>query len=386
MCLCSRFGRRQWLDVLSASENDNKIAWYENLGSGTFSTQNVITTAANGAKWVHAADLDSDGDMDVISASERDHKIAWYENLGSKAFSAQKVLSSNMKGAQCVYAGDLNNDGNIDILSASTDNNTIAWFENSGKGVFSTEQTISANAEKARCVFASDLDNDNDLDVLSASYTDDKVAWYENRLNQQFEYRVEACRTFEVPSGDESYQVTGTYFDTIPTAKGGDSFLTIILTINMVDVSVQQNDAELMATGPKAIFQWLDCNNSYAPIDGAESRSFTASENGDYAVQITSKGCIDTSACYNVSTVAMEELSQNVISIYPNPASEQLTIQMDNLTMESVQILGPTGQVVNTPYMYQNTIDLGNLSKGMYLIQIQTEQGIFLKKFFKECH
>ena len=66
--------------------NDNKIAWYENNGSESF-TAHTITTAAIGASTASfAADLDGDGDTDVLSASTSDDKIAWYENDGSENF------------------------------------------------------------------------------------------------------------------------------------------------------------------------------------------------------------------------------------------------------------------------------------------------------------
>ncbi|MGB0332482.1 MAG: FG-GAP repeat domain-containing protein, partial [Planctomycetota bacterium] len=68
-------------DVLSASYDDDKIAWYENQGGGVFGTQQVITTSAYGAQSVYATDLDGDGDADVLSASAIDNKIAWYENF-----------------------------------------------------------------------------------------------------------------------------------------------------------------------------------------------------------------------------------------------------------------------------------------------------------------
>ena len=42
----------------------------------------TITTSADYAVSVYAVDLDGDGDMDVLSASINDDKIAWYENDG----------------------------------------------------------------------------------------------------------------------------------------------------------------------------------------------------------------------------------------------------------------------------------------------------------------
>ena len=54
--------------MLSASKNDNKIAWYENDGSEGF-TESIISTDADFAYSVYAVDIDSDGDMDVLSAS-----------------------------------------------------------------------------------------------------------------------------------------------------------------------------------------------------------------------------------------------------------------------------------------------------------------------------
>ncbi|MBU1881609.1 VCBS repeat-containing protein, partial [bacterium] len=70
-------------DVLSASSYENKIAWYENRdGLGNFSLQQIITTNANEARSVFSADLDGDGDYDVLSASFDDNKIAWYRNEG----------------------------------------------------------------------------------------------------------------------------------------------------------------------------------------------------------------------------------------------------------------------------------------------------------------
>ena len=60
--------------------DDDKIAWYENDGSESF-TARTITTSADGAYSVYADDLDGDGDIDVLSSSQIDDKIGWYESL-----------------------------------------------------------------------------------------------------------------------------------------------------------------------------------------------------------------------------------------------------------------------------------------------------------------
>ena len=69
------------MDIVSASYLDDTIAWYENDGDAnpTWAAAD-IATSADGAFSVYAADMDGDGDMDIVSASSEDNTIAWYEN------------------------------------------------------------------------------------------------------------------------------------------------------------------------------------------------------------------------------------------------------------------------------------------------------------------
>ena len=169
-------------DVLSASAGDDTIAWYENTnGLGAFGPPRVVTTGADGAFSVFAADIDGDGDFDVLSASLFDDKVAWYENTdGAGAFGPQQVITTSADGAGSVHAADLDADGDIDVLSASRLDDTIAWYENTdGLGSFGPQQQISTNAATAVAVVAADINRDGVLDVLSASTSDDKVAWYD---------------------------------------------------------------------------------------------------------------------------------------------------------------------------------------------------------------
>jgi hypothetical protein len=172
-------------DVLSASQLDGRIAWYENTdGLGSFGPQRTITTTAVLAWQVTAADIDGDGDADVLSASELDDRIAWYENTdGLGTFGAPNDITNTADGATSVHACDLDGDGDADVLSASGADATVAWYENlDGTGSFGPPQVLAADAAQAFSVWAADLDGDGDADALSASWADGKVAWYENLL------------------------------------------------------------------------------------------------------------------------------------------------------------------------------------------------------------
>ena len=72
------------LDIVIGAYDDHTIAWYENDGAADPSwTAADIATSADGASGVYAADMDNDGDLDIVSASRNDDAIAWYENDGA---------------------------------------------------------------------------------------------------------------------------------------------------------------------------------------------------------------------------------------------------------------------------------------------------------------
>ena len=115
------------------------------FGQPTF-TEHVISTSGR-ANFVYTADVDGDGDMDVLSASKYDDKIAWYENDGSESFT-EHVISRNANGAFSVHSADVDGDGDMDVLSASYNDDKIAWYENDGSESF-TEHAISTSANGA---------------------------------------------------------------------------------------------------------------------------------------------------------------------------------------------------------------------------------------------
>lgn len=188
-----------------------------------------------------------------------------------------------------------------------------------------------------------------------------------------------ACYSYTAPDG-QVYTSSGVKTAIISNAAGCDSIITINLTINTVDVSVTQNEVLLTANATGAEYQWLDCNNEYSIINGETNQSFTATQNGSYAVQINQNDCIDTSACYSVTGLGILEntFCHNII-VYPNPTDGIVKIDLGETVSEfTARITDLNGRLLKQ-YDYKNKqifeLDL-NVLPGIYLLKLQTANGI----------
>ena len=171
------------IDLLSTSNGDSKIAWYENLnGQGNFGTQQIITNNADDPRFVTTEDLDGDGDMDILSGYYDGDMLVWFENTnGQGSFSAQQIISDETNGITSATAADVDNDGDMDVISTSTIGWDVAWYENQdGQGSFGAKQLIDDNARQVNKVFVVDLDNDSNVDIITSAQWQPGVAWYKN--------------------------------------------------------------------------------------------------------------------------------------------------------------------------------------------------------------
>jgi hypothetical protein len=178
------------VDLLSASRDDNRVRWYRNDGAATPNfVAATISDNAQGAVSVQAGDLDGDGDLDVVSASENDDQIAWYRNDGatSPGFSRQvireagSIAPNGIDFAKSVFVADVDGDADLDIVYASENANEIGWYENDGGTTPRfLQHVIATNLDHIKQVYAADLDLDGDIDLFSASSSDGRIAWYEN--------------------------------------------------------------------------------------------------------------------------------------------------------------------------------------------------------------
>ena len=81
--------------------------------------------------------------------------------------------------------------------------------------------------------------------------------------------------------------------------------------------------------------------------------------------------------------VTSEKVTNNEILIYPNPTAH--TLYLNNPENVEVKILNLQGQTVSTKTISSNgNIDISGLSNGVYMVQINTKNGILYRKFVKQ--
>ncbi|MDB4324327.1 T9SS type A sorting domain-containing protein [Crocinitomicaceae bacterium] len=167
---------------------------------------------------------------------------------------------------------------------------------------------------------------------------------------------------------------SATHTITNGASSGCDSIVTLNLTINTVDTSVTQNVLTFTANATGATFQWIDCDNNNAAINGETNASYTATANGNYAVVVTQNGCTDTSACFNVSGVGIAENSAlNATIVYPNPSSTNFTIETADYMGKTIVLFNAVGQEVYSKVIKESktVIEVSEIgSKGVYILKI----------------
>jgi Secretion system C-terminal sorting domain/FG-GAP repeat len=193
-----------------------------------------------------------------------------------------------------------------------------------------------------------------------------------------------ACFSYLWIDGNTYTSNNNTATHTLSNAASCDSVVTLDLTINTVDVSVSQSSITLTATLSGASYQWVDCGNSYVVISGETNQSFTPTVNGDYAVIIDDGTCIDTSACYNINGVGINERIANLVQVYPNPTKGKITIECEG--MEKVEVIDITGKIVYELTISTDVldIDITTFSKGVYFVKVSSQDAVAVERIVLE--
>jgi hypothetical protein len=213
------------------------------------------------------------------------------------------------------------------------------------------------------------------IDTVTSALGCDSILTLNLTINQSStgSMTLTACNEYKGPSGTKSWTTSGTYTDIIPNSQGCDSVISVNLTIDNVDIQVFQNGITLTSWQTGATYQWLDCNNGYAAVPGATNQSFTPTASGSYAARIDKAGCVDTTICYVVTGVGIEEASKVAFRLFPNPTNSKLTIEWPLITDVEINIFDTMGKIVaSTEVKNNNSVKLAlDLASGFYIVQFE---------------
>jgi len=166
-----------------------------------------------------------------------------------------------------------------------------------------------------------------------------------------------------------------------------DQTATITLPVTITDsqnaftTGVTVNATSLTAdrTLTGTTYQWLDCDNANAPINGQTGQTFTPTASGNYAVALTTNGCTDVSDCYVFVPLAVTDFDDNNKPVlWPNPTKGKLELKNNTLHIQKIDVFNTIGMLVGT------SLDLTEMASGIYLVKITTDKGIYTQKVIKE--
>ncbi|RYZ27421.1 MAG: T9SS type A sorting domain-containing protein, partial [Sphingobacteriales bacterium] len=169
-------------------------------------------------------------------------------------------------------------------------------------------------------------------------------------------------------------------------SQGGcysDSSNYIFVSKTVIDTAVTINGVSLAAVSPGQ-YQWLDCDNGFASIPGANGQTFTPVLSGNYAALIAFNGCIDTTSCINVTISSIADVRFPGAHLYPNPGGTEVYLSVTSpLANATLTITNSLGQQVRRLEGVNGTLTrlpAADLLDGIYCI-IVSEKGV--SKTFK---
>lgn len=177
----------------------------------------------------------------------------------------------------------------------------------------------------------------------------------------------------------------GTYKDTLTVSGSCDSIVTLTLTVkSLPSVAITQTNANtLTATAGFTSYEWY-LNGTL--LTTTTSDVLVLSSNGVYTVKVTSNGCSATSAPLNVQIGGIQDLHVGQLSLYPNPANQQLMVEVANWNQlpegTLVNIYDVLGNVlIREKLVDEKTIlNIERLQKGIYFARVNDSFVRFVKE------
>jgi hypothetical protein len=211
--------------------------------------------------------------------------------------------------------------------------------------------------------------------------------------NDTVEEVREACTGTEVIFPDstviDNITETTVHLSHLTRQNGCDSIVRTTVTVTVTDTTVTREGSTLTAAAENAVYQWIDCNDNDAPVDGATERSFTPAESGSYAVVVTEGSCTDTSSCHDVTAVGiLTPGADGLLEVFPVPARNKVTLRAGNATLTgTVTLMSVIGKKILSMQVWEASsveIPLTGLQHGVYFLKVTAAGRTRVLRIMKE--
>lgn len=150
-------------------------------------------------------------------------------------------------------------------------------------------------------------------------------------------------------------------------------------------ITADATNALLLTSSSITGNQWYE---NGVKIEGATTASYLTNKNGQYTVEALNPdpSCpTSISNIFQVLILANEPEWTKEIKVFPNPISAKLSVVMPGgVLVEKISIHDITGKKVYETNKAEIEYDISGLTKGVFLISIQTNKGKALKKVVKD--
>ena len=378
-------------DVLITGYNNSIIPiseLYINDGTGNYMLDTGTIFSGAFRSSTAFADIDNDNDKDLLitGMDELGHvNSKLYRNDGLGNFTL--ILGTPFIGVwhSSIAFADIDGDNDQDVLIIGQDFSAYkhtTFYINDGAGNYTVYSAMPLLGYSDGSIAFTDIDGDNDSDFLITGSIGPSIAnLYRNTTcvpNFGTDIQI-SCDSYTWIDGNTYTSSNNTATYVLTNIYGCDSTVTLNLSIdpaNTSNTSVIQSDATISSEANGANFSWLDCNNGYSKILGEMYQTYTATTNGNYAVEVTQNGCVDTSACYSVTTVGIDDYTQPSNNLYPNPVNNELTIESQG-DINQIEVYNITGQLLQTvnPKSSVVKINFSAYVQGVYLVKVYAADG-----------
>lgn len=186
--------------------------------------------------------------------------------------------------------------------------------------------------------------------------------------------------------------VVSTTYTVVGTSSAGcvNSDTVNIVIVDNPPVPTVSRGGDTLYSSPATSYQWY---YETTLIAGAINNYYILDTNGNFYVEVfNSFGCSTVSIPFNVVGIGINEVKASLmLNVYPNPAHENLTLEMHLLKADEMKInlFNIAGQSVYTEETncasgkYKKEIDLNDYVKGIYYLQISTSDEVITKKIIK---